>query len=209
MTVAVRTLFETPSKARMSADEYIDFPLSAHKSDLIEGVFVMASPASFRHETVQNFVDTLLTIFVDAKGLGQVLGSNAAFRLSDENAFQPDIAFIRADRVDLAEDVYFPGPPDLAVEIISPSSRQYDEVEKRINYGRYGVREYWLIDPIYETIHFFSQAQGELLPIPAEQGVYHSRLLKGFYLRPEWLFPGDDSARPSVLAVARELGILG
>lgn len=208
MAIAVRTLFETPRKARMSADEYIDIPLSAHKSDLIEGVFIMASPASFRQETIQNFVDTLLTIFVDARLLGQVLGSNAAFRLSDENAFQPDIAFIRADRVYLAEDVYFPGPPDLAVEIISPSSRQYDEVEKRINYGRYGVREYWLIDPIYETIHFFSQAEGELLPIPAEQGVYHSRLIKGFYLRPEWLFPGEDSPRPSVLAVARELGIL-
>lgn len=209
MAIAVRTLFETPSKARMSADEYIDFPLSAHKSDLIEGVFVMASPASYRHEIIQGVVHTILRMFVDIRGIGEVLGPNAAFRLSEENAFQPDISFIRADRLYLAEEVYFPGPPDLAVEIISPSSRQYDEVEKRINYGRYGVREYWLIDPIYETIHFFSQAEGELLPIPAEQGVYHSRLLKGFYLRPEWLFPGDDSARPSVLAVARELGILG
>ncbi len=208
MTIGVRTLFETPSKARMSADEYIDFPLSAHKSDLIEGVFMMASPASYRHEVAQSFISALLTLFVDLQALGQVLGANAAFRLSEENAFQPDISFIRADRVDLAEDVYFPGPPDLAVEIISPSSRQYDEVEKRINYGRYGVREYWLIDPIYETLHFFSQAEGELLPIPAEQGVYHSRLLKGFYLRPEWLFPGEGSPRPSVLSVARELGIL-
>jgi len=208
MAIATRTLFDTPSKARMSADEYIDFPLSAHKSDLIEGVFVMASPASFVHEDIQAYLTGLLVTFTEGQSLGKILGSNAAFRLSEENAFQPDISFIRADRVYLAEDVYFPGPPDLAVEIISPSSRQYDEVEKRINYGRYGVREYWLIDPIYETIHFFSQAESEFLPIPAEQGVYHSRLLKGFYLRPEWLFPGEDSPRPSMLSVARELGIL-
>lgn len=208
MAIAVRTLFETPSKARMSADEYIDIPLSAHKSDLIEGVFVMASPASFVHEDIQAYLTGLLLLFTEGQALGKILGANAAFRLSVENAFQPDISFIQTARLHLAEDVYFPGPPDLAVEIISPSSRQYDEVEKRINYGRYGVREYWLIDPIYETIHFFSQAEGELLPIPAEQGVYHSRLLKGFYLRPEWLFPGEDSPRLSLLAVARELGIL-
>lgn len=208
MAVAVRTLFETPSKARMSADEYIDFPLSAHKSDLIEGVFVMASPASFVHEATQAYLSGLLLSFVENRRLGKILGSNAAFRLSPENVFQPDISFIRADRLHLAEDVYFPGPPDLAVEIISPSSRQYDEVEKRINYGRYGVREYWLLDPLDETIRFFGQAEGELLPIPAELGVYRSRLLKGFYLRPQWLFPGDDSQRPSVLAVARELGII-
>lgn len=168
----------------------------------------MASPASYRHETVQSFVHTLLRMFVDSRQLGEVLGSNAAFRLSAENAFQPDISFIRAARLYLAEEVYFPGPPDLAVEIISPSSRQYDEVEKRINYGRYGVGEYWLIDPIYETIHFFGQAEGEFLPIPAERGVYHSRLLKGFYLRPQWLFPGEETPRPSVLDVAREMGIL-
>lgn len=208
MTIAVRTLFETPDKARMGADEYIDFPLSAHKSDLIEGVFVMASPASYRHETVQSFVHTTLRMFVDSRQLGEVLGPNAAFRLSEANVFQPDIAFIRADRLHLAEDVYFPGPPDLAVEIISPSSRQYDEVEKRINYGRYGVTEYWLIDPLDETVRFFRQAEGELLPIPPEQGVYHSRLLKGFSLRREWLFPGENGQRPSVLDVAREMGIL-
>ena len=205
MAVAVRTLFETPSKARMSADEYIDFPLSAHKSDLIEGVFVMASPASFIHEDSQAYLSGLLLSFVENRRLVKILGSNAAFRLSPENVFQPDISIIRSDRLHLAEDVYFPGPPDLAVEIISPSSRQYDydEVEKRINYGRYGVREYWLIDPIYETIRFFSQAEGELLPIPSESGVYHSRLLKGFYLRPAWLFPGEYAQRLSVLAAAR------
>jgi len=191
----------------MRAEEYIDFPTSAHKSDLIEGVFVMASPASFVHEDIQAYLSGLLLNFVANRRLGKVLGSNAAFRLSPENVFQPDISFIRAGRLHLAEDVYFPGPPDLAVEIVSPSSRQYDEVEKRINYGRYGVREYWLIDPIYETIRFFGQAEGELLPIPAEKGLYHSRLLPGFYLRPEWLFP-DDAERPSVLAAARELGII-
>ena len=100
-----------------------------------------------------------------------MLGSNAAFELSEDNVFQPDISFIRAERLHLAGDVYFPGPPDIAVEVISPSSRQYDTVEKKINYGRFGVREYWLIDPIDEQATFYTRVGDQLIPIPADAGI--------------------------------------
>jgi Uma2 family endonuclease len=57
---ALRTLFETPTDVRMTAEEYIDNPLSEQKSDLIEGVFVMASPAPFQHQDVLSFLITIL-----------------------------------------------------------------------------------------------------------------------------------------------------
>src|SRR5512137_1000027 len=126
LSVRIATLFDTPPQARMSAQDYIASPQSEHKSDLIEGVFVMASPASFEHANIQQLVITTLSNFVNAQKLGVVLGENAAYRLNEENVYQPDISFVSNERLLLAGEVYVHGAPDLAVEVISPSSRQYD-----------------------------------------------------------------------------------
>lgn len=203
MALMVKSLFDTPQTERMSARQYIDHPLSERKSDLIEGVFVMASPASFVHEDVQSLILTTMRIFVDAHGLGKVMGPNTAYQLSEENVFQPDISFIQSVRVKLAKTVYFPGPPDIAVEIVSPSSRHYDEIEKKVNYGRFGVQEYWLINPLEQSVIFYARMDGEWVPIPAEAGTVRSQLLDGFWLKTDWIFPPVGQDRPSVLEIAQ------
>ena len=208
MVAHIHTLFDTPVTARMSAEDYIASPQSEQKSDLIEGVFVMASPASFEHEDLMMFFGTMLRLFVNKHRLGVVLGSNAAYRLNEENVYQPDVSFLSSQRRHLAGEVYVYGAPDLAVEIISPSSRQYDSVEKLVNYGRYGVQEYWLVDPLARTIMLYGKVRGQLVSIPAQDGGLRSRLLPGFWLRTAWVFPPAGEARPSELAIARELGLI-
>ena len=96
MTVRIQSLFETPADERMSARQYLDSPQSRHKSDLIEGVFVMASPATLRHEDVVSLMVTTMKNFVDAKTLGKVFTSNGAYMLSEYNVFQPDVSFCAA-----------------------------------------------------------------------------------------------------------------
>ncbi len=208
MALMVKSLFDTPQTERMSARQYIDHPHSERKSDLIEGVFLMASPASFVHEDVQSLILTTMRIYVDAKRLGKVMGPNTAYRLSEENVFQPDVSFIQAERLHLARTVFFPGPPDIAVEIVSPCSRHYDEFEKMVNYGRYGVQEYWLINPLDETAVFFTRVDGEWIPIPAEKGILRSQVLDGFWLKTDWIFPPAGEERPSVLTIAQAQGIV-
>lgn len=200
---ALRTLFDTPAEVRVTAEQYIDDPSSEQKSDLIEGVFVMASPASFRHEDIQSFLLTTLSNFVEAENLGKVMGPNTAYKLSESNVFQPDVSFIGRDRIHLAKKVYFPGPPDIAVEITSPSSRQYDEVEKKINYGRYRVKEYWLVETITRQIFFYTQIDDQLIPVQPQEGKLHSQVVAGYWLQPEWIFPPADTKRPTVIEVAR------
>ncbi len=207
MTV-LKTLFETPIDVRMSAKTYLDDPRSEAKSDLIEGVFVMASPASFQHEDIQSFIITTLTNFVEHRNLGKVMGPNTAYQLAADNVFQPDVSFIRQDRLHLAEKVYFPGPPDIAVEITSPSSQQYDQVEKKINYGRFGVREYWLIDTLAKQATFYRQTDGQLIPIPTEDNRLVSQIIAGYWLEIDWLFPSQAGRRPGVLEVARLQGVI-
>ena len=208
MTVRIQTLFETPANERMSAQEYLDSPQSEQKSDLIEGVFVMASPASYRHEQFVTLMLTTLDIFVEAHDLGQVLSSNAAYMLSKDNVYQPDVSFVRTDRLHLAGEVRFAGPPDLAVEIISPSSRQYDTGEKRINYARFGTDEYWLIDPLRKQATVYERIGKEWIPLPQEEGILRSKVLDGYWLRLEWLFPTQGEKRITVLEIGRAQGIV-
>ena len=208
INVHITTLFDTPPKARLCAEDYIAAPQSVHKSDLIEGVFVMASPFSLVHLELQAFLLTTLRVFAGAYRLGEVLGGRVAYKLDDENVFQPDVSFIHQDRLHLACEVYVDGPPDLAVEVISPSSRQYDLVEKRINYARFGTREYWIIDPIERSASVLELVQGEWVPIYAGEGVLRSKVLNGFWLRLEWLFPPEEQDRPNELEIARQQGLI-
>lgn len=207
-SVHIDTLFDTPPGARMSAADYIASPASAHKSDLIEGVFVMASPASFRHSELQAFLLTVMRNFVNARNLGVILGENSACRLNEDNVYQPDVSFLSRERLHLAGEVYIQGPPDLVVEIISPSSRRYDLVEKRINYARFGVREYWVVDPIERSATVSEMMQGEWISIYAEAGVLRSKVLDGFWLRLAWLFPAEGETRPNELEIARQQGLI-
>lgn len=192
----------------MSAEDYILSPDSAHKSDLIEGVFVMASPASFDHASVQQFMLTTLSNFVSARKAGVVLGENAACRLSDDNVYQPDVSFLSNERVGLASAVYVNGAPDLTVEIISPSSRQYDAFEKRINYARFGVREYWLVDPIERRVTVYTLAADQFIPLRQTDDMLRSHVLPGYWLRLAWVFPPAGEARPGELDVARAQGLI-
>lgn len=204
----IDTLFDTPSHARISADEYIAAPESAHKSDLIEGVFVMASPASFRHAQLQAFLLTTLDFFVSYYDLGIVLGEMSAYRLNEDNVYQPDVSFLSRERLHLAGEVSINGGPDLAVEVLSPSSRRYDLVEKRTNYARFGVREYWIVDPVGQNATVLELLDGEWVPIASDDGILRSKVLSGFWLRLEWLFPPAGGARPNRYEVARQQGLI-
>ena len=72
--------------------------------------------------------------------------------------------------------------------------------------GRTGT---WLIDPIERTVKLFGNVRGQFVEIPVQEGALRSRLLPGFWLRTEWVFPPAGAARPSELEIARELGLIG
>jgi Uma2 family endonuclease len=72
--------------------------------------------------------------------------------LSDEDVVQPDLLFISTTRLSIVTDTNVWGAPDLIVEILSEATRKKDEITKRKLYERYGVREYWIVDPELETV---------------------------------------------------------
>jgi Uma2 family endonuclease len=141
--------------------------------------------------------------FIDAKRLGKVYGSRVAYRIDGRNGPEPDIGFIRRDRLHLVKRGYVKGPPDLAMEIVSPESVERDYEKKRALYEGAGIREYWIIDEELRKITLLVlDRKGKYREMRPRKGVFHSQVLPGFWVRPEWLW---QEARPSKLDVLKQL----
>jgi Uma2 family endonuclease len=106
--------------------------------------------------------------------------------LSWHDVVVPDLLFVSQARLAILEAKNVKGPPDLLVEIASPSNRRNDEVLKRDLYERRGVEEYWLVDPEAETVKVFRR-EGDRYGRPSlvslrDADVIMTPLLPGFEL---------------------------
>jgi Uma2 family endonuclease len=126
-------------------DELVD---EDTRAELIDGVMVVHSPASPRHDNIAGFLRALLRCFADDKEQGLVLGPDSLIRLTSRQKFAPDLFFLTKRHVPRRLPCKrFEGAPDLVVEVLSPSNRHEDLQEKRPAYRKAGVQEIWLIDP--------------------------------------------------------------
>jgi Uma2 family endonuclease len=159
------------------------------KADLIDGVIYMASPDSLTHNQLGGFLYSLMLGYSEIKDLGKVFVSRFAFVLSPLRAPEPDVAFVKKDRLNLVHEGGMEGGPDIAVEIVSRESRQRDYVQKKQLYQEANVSEYWLIDPLQRRAELYLLVEGRYELAPLEHNrIFRSTILEGFYLDVEWLF---------------------
>jgi Uma2 family endonuclease len=143
--------------------------------------------------------------FVEHHDLGVVKGPEFAIRLGRQRRRRlPDLLFVVKSRADIVGRNHVEGPPDLIMEVVSPESVSRDWRDKYLDYQRGGVREYWVIDPQSKRIEAYVLNAGEYETIEEDKGRLVSTVLKGFYLRPDWMNGSKLAARKSVI---RELGI--
>jgi Uma2 family endonuclease len=95
--------------------------------------------------------------FARSKGLGKVYTAPIDVLLTDlASPVQPDVLFIASDRLDIVKEEFIEGPPDLTIEVLSPSNWLDDRRTKFRLYAQAGVREYWIIDLERRTIEVFA-----------------------------------------------------
>src|SRR5262249_30880984 len=143
-----------PSTGRlMTADEYLyETEETNRKRELARGI-VREPPAPFySHQRLALRVARLPADCVEPRPLGEVVTAPVDVVLDDDRALivQPDLLFIAAERLSIVDGQVW-GAPDLAVEILSSASAAYDRVAKNRWYREYGVREYWIVDPMTES----------------------------------------------------------
>lgn len=169
--------------------EFLELVREDDKADLLHGGIYIASPENLDHNDLVRWLTSVLSEFTEERNLGRITVNKVAFRLSDDSASEPDIGFIAASRLNLLRSGYIDGPPDLAIEIVSPESVDRDYEHKRAIYEEFGVREYWLIDPDEQTATFLVLESGAFVERPPIGGVYRtSRELPGFWLDVRWLW---------------------
>ncbi len=137
--------------ARLTYQDYLETP-DDERWELINGELFMAPPPSTLHQEVAADLVTLLNTFVKARGLGRVYSAPADVALSDTTVVQPDLLFVSKERAHIITYANIQGAPDLAVEILSPSTASRDWRDKLDLYAEHGVREYWVVDPDAERV---------------------------------------------------------
>ena len=145
---------------RLTYEDYLETP-DDERYELIDGELVMVPAPSISHQDVQLDLGAALRAFVRARGLGRIIISPVDVVFSSDNVRQPDIIFVSAERAGIITGDDVQGAPDLAVEILSPSTERADKTTKRETYARHGVKEYWLVDTDARSISVLLLADGD------------------------------------------------
>ena len=143
-------------KQLTTADQLLEFPDDGRRHELVGGWVVSEPPASFRHGDVAAEVFRHLIDFVRRNDLGRVVSTETGFLLArdPDTVRAPDVAFVSRATIERAGRFrgYFPGAPDLAVEVLSPSERPADVHAKIGDYLAAGARLVWVIDPTRKQV---------------------------------------------------------
>jgi Uma2 family endonuclease len=197
----------TPAPPRMTYEEFLEWA-DGTRAEWVDGEVIVMSPTSVAHQRVLSFLAALLQHFVEANELGLILFAPFQMRLrARPSGREPDAIFIARDRLDKLQDAYLDGPADMAIEILSPDSQTRDRVDKFREYEQAGVREYWLIDPACKQAEFYLLgSDGIYSPvIIGDDGIFHSDVIEGLWLKVDWLW--QDSL-PTLMSVLKEWGLV-
>jgi Uma2 family endonuclease len=127
--------------------------------EILEGDLCMVPAPDVYHQRVSRKLEVALIEHVERHDLGEILDAPCDVVLSQENVVQPDILFVSKDRLGIIGKPNIQGPPDLVIEIVSESTRSKDADIKRKLYAKYGVREYWIVDPAAKTVEVLTWSE--------------------------------------------------
>jgi Uma2 family endonuclease len=182
-----------PPQGQWKETDYFNLPETTRLVELAKGEVTIMPPPGIEYQQAAARLYTAISSFVETSGLGIVLFAPVAVRLWPGLIREPDILFYAAANVGrLGKNVS--GPPDLAIEIISPGSRKTDRHDKFYEYAQAGISEYWLVDPDSATLEVFVLEDGAyalLVKAATSMQTAYSQLLAGFAIACSAIFPPE------------------
>jgi Uma2 family endonuclease len=174
----------------LDADDLRGFPDDDKRYEIIGGQLVVSPSPSTRHQYVLGEIYSALKRHLTSQASGRVFVAPLDVQLSFYDVVQPDLLVVLNDRKATIEEQGIAGPPNLVVEILSPSSKMTDRVDKAALYARSGVEEYWIVDPIDETVTVYGLDGDRFAPsatLDRNDDLY-SVVLAGFVLDLDTIF---------------------
>ena len=174
-----------PKEKVLTYEDYLRLD-GGKRYELINEMLVETPVPTVLHQRVLNALNVPMYLFSKEKGLGEVLTSPVDVVLSDTDVLQPDLLVVLKERSDIVKERIY-GPPDLVVEVVSPTSYVKDRYDKFILYEKHGIREYWIVYPEQKVIEVWCLRDGKyvLHSFAVEKGEVESCVLKGFKVKVE------------------------
>jgi Uma2 family endonuclease len=190
---------------RMTEEEFVAWVGEKTRAEWVDGEVKLMSPVNREHDRIEGWIYRVISEYVDAKRAGQVCGSEFPVRFAGLKQQRiTDVLFVSNEHAHRIKNTYFEGAPDMIVEVVSPDSTARDYREKFEIYETAGVREYWIVNPLAFTVSAFEWSNGKYRALEEKNGIIHSKVLKGFFLKPAWLWYDQF---PRLTAVLREMGV--
>ena len=194
MSLSLREI-EIPQKEIYTYADYALLPEGA-PYQLIGGKLIMTPAPATYHQAVSMRLGVKMANFVAEKDGGMVFFAPVDVYLGEKETYQPDIIFIAQARLHIIEPARVSGAPDLVVEILSPSTAYYDLKDKFKAYAKYGVKEYWIVDPHEKSVEVYEGKEGRFEQIRRVEGEGKacSEILAGFAVEIKNIFaePGKE-----------------
>jgi Uma2 family endonuclease len=158
------------ANVRFTYSDYLQLP-EDNRYEILDGEIYVVPAPNIRHQRLSKRIVGFLIRQIEETGHGEILPAPCDVVFSDENVVQPDILFVRKERLGIIGEANIREAPDLVVEILSPGTRGRDLEIKRKLYARFGVQEYWIVDPEAATVEVLVWSDMGY----ASAGVYCSR----------------------------------
>jgi Uma2 family endonuclease len=168
----------------LTIDDVDAMPEDGNRYEVIEGELFVSRAPGLTHQDVSLNLAVYIRSYLSQNPIGKVWTAPGVI-FSELSGVIPDLVFVRTERrKEIASGDRITGAPDLVIEIVSPGAEnaRRDRVAKRQLYGKYGVKEYWLVDPYKRTVEVFV-LQGRTLKVQAvyaEGDALISPVLPGF-----------------------------
>jgi Uma2 family endonuclease len=157
----------SPTRIQMTLDEFFALPETMTPTELFDGEMIVSPAPAFRHQAI---AATVFTCVNNLKPDGTALFAPVDVVLNPGTVAQPDVLWVSSSNERCMEqDGKLFGPPDLCIEILSPSTARKDRTKKFNAYESAGVREFWIIEPTLNSLEQWVLNDNEF----GLQGVYH------------------------------------
>jgi Uma2 family endonuclease len=148
------------SATKLTYADYLRFPDDGLRHEIIDGEhYVTPSPAT-RHQRIVRNLLYLIQSYLETHATGEVFCAPFDALLSEFDIVVPDLIYLSNERSQFLTSKNLQGPPDLVIEILSPSTRSRDKRLKHALYERVGVTEYWIVDPELDQVQVYRSTAG-------------------------------------------------
>jgi Uma2 family endonuclease len=179
----------SPARTHMTLDEFFALPETMTPTELFDGEMIVSPAPAFRHQAI---AATVFTCVNNLKPDGTALFAPVDVVLNPGTVAQPDVLWVSSsnDRCTERDGKLF-GPPDLCIEILSPSTARKDRTKKFNAYEGAGVREYWIIEPTLNAVELWvlKDTEFELRGVYRDPQTFASPALNGATVALSDIFP--------------------